>query len=469
MYNRIVGKSSFLNYMSKLSNFNFIYPKSKNREVTFWTNLIGNPIQFSLQSRIFHSISIVLIAISLIYSPYNLFAGLYIGSISAFLIGLFFLHQYYYSRFYNKPHNNTLFGLIGLLVFGLNYFTNSGIDGSTDLIWPAYLLVILAISPYKQHLRWLIIYVLFFLALHTVEYYYPYLINHPFTAGKGQFMDRITVFPLPVVVVYVIIRFIRRSYDVERKAAEEKTIAVEISNQQILQQKSELEQRNIEKDKLMSIISHDVRTPLMNIQSYFTLLNENMLGAEERIVLEKSLESTTNHTITMLSNLLSWSKSQLEGPFIQLVVVNVYEVLSNTIQMEKVQALKKDIAIIDTIPKHLMIMADVDMLQLVVRNLISNAVKFTPTGGLININAEVVSNECKITVSDNGKGIDLIDQETIFSIKAAPTYGTNNEKGVGLGLVLCKEFIERLGGRIEFKSKLGEGSQFFIFLPLTKI
>ncbi|MFA6276812.1 MAG: HAMP domain-containing sensor histidine kinase [Pedobacter sp.] len=453
--------------MSKLIDFNS--NKSKNRDTNFWTKLIGNPTQFSLESRIFHSISIGLITIPIIYVPYNLFAGLYIASISAFLIGLFFFYQYYYSRFQGKPHSNTLFGLMGLLVFGVNYFTNSGINGSTDLIWPAYLLVLLAISPYKQHLKWLIIYVLCFLALHTVEYYYPYLIKYPFTAGTGQFIDRITVFPLPVFVVYIIIRFIRQSYDVERKVAEEKTIAVEISNEQILQQKSELEKQNIEKDKLMSIISHDVRTPLMNIQSYLFLLNENMLSAEERITLEKSLESTTNHTIAMLSNLLSWSKSQLEGPFVQLAAINVHDALENTIEMEKVQALKKDIKLIDGIPSQLMVMADVDMLQLVVRNLISNAIKFTSNGGLININAEIINRECKIIISDNGKGISPIDQEDIFSIKAAPTYGTNNEKGVGLGLVLCKEFIERLGGRIDFESKLNEGSRFFIFLPLATV
>ncbi|MBB2144664.1 sensor histidine kinase [Pedobacter sp. LMG 31464] len=448
--------------MPKLINFKFLKAQAVTEKSTVWTQLIGQPAQFSLESRIFHSLSIGLIAIAIIYTPYNLFAGLYVGSISAFLIGLFFFYQYYYSRFHSKPHNNTLFGIIGLLIFGVNYFTNSGIHGSTDLIWPAYLLVILTISPYKQHLRWLIIYLLCFLALHTVEYYYPHLIQHPFTAGKGEFIDRITAFPMPVFVIYIIIRFIRRSYDLERKAAEEKT-------KQILQQKDELEQRNMEKNKLMSIISHDVKSPLMNIQNYLTLLQENALSNEERSMLEKSLQNSTMHTITMLSNLLSWSKSQMEGAIVQLAAVNVLQVLANTIALEKIQATKKYITFVDTIPPQLIIMTDVDMLQLVVRNLISNAIKFTPTGGLININAEIINNECKITINDNGKGIAPIDQEDIFSIKAAPTYGTNNEKGVGLGLVLCKEFIERLGGKIGFESKLGEGSKFFISLPLATV
>jgi len=108
------------------------------------------------------------------------------------------------------------------------------------------------------------------------------------------------------------------------------------------------------------------------------------------------------------------------------------------------------------------------MLQLVVRNLVSNAVKFTPSGGMINVYAEVVLNECKLTISDSGTGISDDQQRKIFSIEAESSFGTNDEKGVGLGLVLCKEFIERQNGRIGFKSKVGEGSSFFIFIPLLQ-
>jgi two-component system sensor histidine kinase/response regulator len=447
--------------------FNLLPDYQLKKKEAFWIALIGSPTLFSLESRIFHSISIGLIVIASIYAPYNLYAGLYIGSISSLLFGLFFFYQYYYSRFHAKPHNNTLFGLVGILVFGVNYFSNAGINGSTDLIWPAHLLVVLAISPYKQHLRWLFIYLLCFLALHIIEYHDPSLVNHPFSAGKGQFIDRITVFPLPVFVIYIIIRFIRRSYDKERKVAEEKTITLAISTDQILQQKVELEQRNLEKSKLMSIISHDLRTPLTNVQNYLTLLNENVIDHADRAILEKSLLNETNQTMTMLSNLLNWSKSQMEGTYVQLVTVDLLNVLLATLEMEKLHAIKKNITLSYHVPPQLMVMADVDMLQLVVRNLISNAIKFTANGGLINVEASIILNECKITISDNGNGISVSDQDHVFTMKAAPTYGTNNERGVGLGLVLCKDFIEKQGGRIGFESNEGIGSRFFIFIPLA--
>lgn len=454
--------------MAKFINFNFLLSQSKNGKTSFWLALIGNPAQFSLESRIFHSVSICLIAASMIYAPYNLFAGLYVGSVSAILISLFIFYQYYYSRFKDKPHNNTLFGLMGLLAFGINYFAIAGINGSTDIIWPAYLLVLLVISPYQQHLKWLVIYLLWFFALHTIGYYYPEFIKYPFTTGTGQFIDRMTAFPLPVFVIYIIVRFIRRSYDSERMDAQQKTLAIELSKEQILRQIDELEQRSLEKDNLMSIISHDVMAPLVSIHGYLNLLNKNVLSAEKRNVIEKSLEGATNHTITMLSDLLNWSKSQMGGSVVQLEAVNVLQVLESTIEMARIYALKKHIIFTNAIPFHLMAVADVDMLRIVVRNLINNAVKFTANGGMISIDAHVVNDDCEITIIDNGRGIAPSAQKNIFSVKAAHTYGTNNEKGVGLGLFLCKDFIERMGGEIGFESILNEGSKFFISLPLAE-
>ena len=400
---------------------------------------------FSLESRVFHSISIGLILLLCLYVPYNLYAGLYFGSASALAIGFFFWYQYYNSRFYNKPHNSVLFGLIGLLIFGVNYFMNSGIHGSTDLIWPIYLLLVLAISPYRQHIYWLIVYLCCFLILHVVEFYYPSLVQYPFNIGKGQFIDRVTAFPVPVISVYIMINFIRRSYDKEHKVVEEKTVAVQT---------------------LMSIISHDLRTPLMNVQGYLELLKDHHMDAPERLALEKSLLQSTNSAMNMLSNLLHWSKSQMEGPKVQLKEVGLLETIQDTLEMQRVQASKKAITLIHDISPSLVVFADADMLQLVVRNLISNAIKFTPQKGRIDVRARLAGDECEITVSDNGMGISQEQQQKLFSITSIPEFGTDNERGVGLGLVLCKEFIERQGGKISFDSRPGQGTTFYIFLPL---
>jgi two-component system sensor histidine kinase/response regulator len=446
-------------------NFSSIAQSSIRRKNTVWSELIGSALMFPLETRIFHSICIGLIALVSFYIPYNLYEGLYIGSFSACLFALFYTQQYYYSRFKGQQHSNLLFGVTGILIFSVNYFANSGINGSTDLIWPVYLLLVFAISPYQQHVKWLIVYLLFFLLVHLLEFYHPLLVKYPFSAGKGQFIDRVTAFPIPVIAIYIIIKFIRRSYDKEKIAAEERALAVEISKEQILLHKDELEKSNIEKNKLMSIISHDLRTPLLNVQSYLEVLNQNGLHADERRELESYLLKSTNNAMDMLSNLLYWTKSQMEGPSVSLAELNLLTVLLGTLEMEKMHASKKIITLTSEIPAELAVIADTDMLQLVVRNLISNAIKFTPDGGHIQVIAYQEDHNCIVTVSDNGEGISLEKQAKIFSIKAEPAFGTNNERGVGLGLVLCKEFTERQGGKIGFESSPGLGSSFFIILP----
>lgn len=414
-------------------------------KLSIWVRLIGSRDTFSLESRIFHSISICLIALLCVYTPYNLFAGLYVSAVSTAIVGIFFSVQYYYSRFRGIPHSSVLFGLLGVLIFGVNYFSNSGINGSTDLIWPVYLLLVLAISPYQQHLLWLIFYMVCFFIIHILEYQYPDWVSYPFTEGKGQFIDRIAAFPIPVVALYIIIRFIRRSYDQERQLAENKKTAIQT---------------------LMSIISHDLRTPLINIQSYLRLINEIDLPEQDRIKLERDLLQSTNSTVDMLSNLLHWSKSQMDGTRVLLTEVNLLQSLLSTLEMQKLYASEKEIVFEYNISLKLFVIADLDMLQLVVRNLISNAIKFTPRAGRIQVDAEITSGTCKITIMDTGKGISPEKQAQIFNNKSAPSFGTNNEKGVGLGLILCKDFTERQGGRIAFESRVGIGTSFFVYLPL---
>ena len=129
-------------------------------------------------------------------------------------------------------------------------------------------------------------------------------------------------------------------------------------------------------------------------------------------------------------------------------------------------ASKKDIDLTYDVDPAISVVADSDMLQLVVRNIVSNAIKFTPAGGRVDVSTKLINNECRISIADTGRGIAYEQQDDMFTLKARSTFGTANEKGVGLGLILCKEFTEQQGGRISFESIPGHGSTFFIFMPL---
>jgi signal transduction histidine kinase len=423
---------------------------------------------FPFEARIFHSISLALVVLATVYAPYNLFEGLYAASVSSVVIAVFFFSQYYNSRFRGKTYNTTVFALTGVIFFSVNYFLNSGINGSTDLIWPSYLLLLLAISPYRQHLLWIVTYIVAFALVHVIEYKYPSLVQYPFDMGRGKFIDRITAFPMPVIAISIIIIFLRKSYDKERAAVEEKAATIELRNEQILLQRNQLEQSNAEKNKLLSIISHDMRAPFTHIQGYLQLLSQIEMGSIERLEVEKELLSSTDQTIEMLSNLLYWSRSQMEGVAANLRETNLLDSVYNTLKIGKALAAKKHIALNYNIEAGITVIADANMLQLVVRNLINNAIKFTPEGGAIDIHTEVTGSKCKMTIHDNGTGIAPGKKDTLFSMTSGSTFGTNNEKGVGLGLPLCKEFMERQGGSIDFDSVPGEGSSFYIFIPLAK-
>jgi signal transduction histidine kinase len=156
----------------------------------------------------------------------------------------------------------------------------------------------------------------------------------------------------------------------------------------------------------------------------------------------------------------------MEGATVKLSDVRLLDALHNTLDMERMLAAKKDITLTYRIDPGITVVADTDMLQLVIRNLTSNAIKFTRPGGDVNITAQIEMNECCISIKDNGLGIPFEQQSDMFTLKARSTFGTGKEKGVGLGLLLCKEFTEHQGGRIGFQSVPGRGSNFFVYLQI---
>ncbi|OIQ68595.1 alginate biosynthesis sensor protein KinB [mine drainage metagenome] len=156
----------------------------------------------------------------------------------------------------------------------------------------------------------------------------------------------------------------------------------------------------------------------------------------------------------------------MHGVKVNGVKVNVNDVLKSTFQIHQTIAAEKGIHLANQLKADMYIVADTDMFQLVVRNLISNAIKFTPPGGEITMSADIVGDECRIMIKDNGIGIPFEEQGNIFSLKVNSVYGTKNEKGVGLGLVLCKEFTELQNGKIGFESTPGAGSKFYISFKL---
>lgn len=192
------------------------------------------------------------------------------------------------------------------------------------------------------------------------------------------------------------------------------------------------------------------------------------MDTEEKAAIEKSLLLSTKLTSEMLQNILSWSKDQMGGTSVNLKPVSIHDALHKTIQLKETLAREKHITLTYVPQPSLVALADVDLLQLIIRNLLNNAIKFCHHGGNILLETTDQDNHCLIRISDDGIGIEEEEKSQIFSLKHKGTYGTNKEKGVGLGLTLAKTYTELQQGKIWFESEIGKGTTFYVSLPKPK-
>lgn len=439
----------------------------KNSICRTWIYLSGDPSVFPLNARIFHSVCLIS-TVALTYNvPFNYAIGLPRIALANLIVLLITVALYYASRFKNRVSISTLLAnIVGLALFMVNYFLNSGLRGPTDLFFLLFLLLSIAISPAEQYKVWIPINVTILIVLNLVEFYYPHLVPDTYATRSNRFVDHMSAYAVVAAITYFCIDYIRRSYESEKLSALEKSKAIELQNFQILRQNEELEKLNTEKNKLMSIVAHDLRSPLASIQNFLELLTQHELDEEQKLDIENDLLNSTKNTMAMLSKLLDWSKSQLHGVSVHMEYLNVQTLFEPTLNLERNIAGRKNISLDYYFDPSAGIYADSDMMQLILRNVVGNAIKFTGMGGHIMVKAEAQGSNCLISIQDDGIGMSEEKQQSIFSLNVESTFGTNNEKGVGLGLMLCMEFIKAQNGRVWLESRPGEGTCVYISVPM---
>lgn len=240
----------------------------------------------------------------------------------------------------------------------------------------------------------------------------------------------------------------------------------------ILSKTEELQRTIAGRDKLYSVIAHDLPSPMGSIKMVLNMLILNLpsekIGAEMYELLTMA-NQTTEDVFSLLDNLLKWTKSQIGKLNVVYQDVDLVEVTDGVIEIFSMVASLKKIRIHEMKPEKMMVNADIDMLKTVVRNLLSNAIKFSKENSEVLVKMEEVDGMAVVSVQDYGCGISeegqkkLLHTDTHFS-----TFGTNNEEGSGLGLLLCKDFVVKNGGKLWFTSKEGEGSIFSFSIPVKK-
>jgi signal transduction histidine kinase/predicted negative regulator of RcsB-dependent stress response len=223
----------------------------------------------------------------------------------------------------------------------------------------------------------------------------------------------------------------------------------------------ELEQLNQVKDKFFSIISHDLRSPMNALSALLDLLDRKQVTMEEFTKLTKELRVQFNHTKTLINNLLDWTLLQMDKLKIQSEKVDIKKMVDDNFKLLSSLHLKES-TMINEIEPGTFAWADANIINLVFRNLILNGIKFSDAGGKIEVSSKENGDQYVIAVKDNGVGITPEVQKILFEKTSGySTRGTANEKGTGLGLILCKEFVEKNGGKIWLESELGKGSTFY--------
>lgn len=240
----------------------------------------------------------------------------------------------------------------------------------------------------------------------------------------------------------------------------------------ILERTEELRKTIVGRDKLYSVIAHDLRSPLASIKMVLNMmvlgLSEDVIGKEMYQMLQM-VNHSTEDVFSLLDNLLKWTKSQIGKLNVVYQDFRIDEVVEGVLDIFSLVSKSKNIQLvndsIDTVTVH----ADVDMVKTILRNLLSNALKFSYEGSQIIIGSQVETDKVIVSVKDSGKGMSAEDKEKLLKTETHfSRYGTNNEEGSGLGLLLCQDFAIKNGGDLWFESEEGKGSTFFFSIPLKK-
>lgn len=422
--------------------------------------LIGQVPEYSSDNIAVTATCLITGCLSVLLLIANLVMGLQDASVLIFILTILIWGLYYLSKYQRKYKLViAIFSVVSYCTLIANYFVNYGIDGPTILGFFLTFLLLTAIIHRRYHLLIGILHAVIMVGLFVAELKMASLIPQQYASKEVRVIDWSISFVIFLVFTHLIIIFLRNKYIREKQLSEERALAIE-------EQNKELKKLLAEKDRLFSLVSHDMRAPLASIQGYLELIAENSLDSED-VIIKQDLLNLTKRTSDMLINMLHWSKGQMEGARVHIDTFNICPLVFEKVMFYEPVAKRKDIQIDTTACMSVNVRGDKQMTEAVLRNLISNAIKFTHRKGRVFIEIEKKPPYCYIEVRDTGIGISDQQSNDLFTLKTNATYGTENEKGVGMGLALCKDFIELQNGKIWYESYPGIGTKFTVVLPLN--
>ncbi len=251
----------------------------------------------------------------------------------------------------------------------------------------------------------------------------------------------------------------------KKKVSKANAIAIK-QKEEIERQAIKLQELNDLKDRIFSVLAHDLRSPVASLSGIMSLIDQEMATPEDFLKLRSSINNQLSALSALLDNLLNWSKNQIQGNIIfQKETILVHDAIEQNFNLLNVYARQKDITLLNNTNHSDSVFLDVNHFDIIIRNLLSNAIKFTPKLGIVEVSSSSKNDTVEIIIKDSGVGMNPELLQKLFKPSQNSSYGTGGEKGIGIGLLLCKEFVSKNNGTISVTSEIGKGTTFSILLP----
>ena len=412
-----------------------------------------------MENVIFNGISIITLIYMLSMSAFNfVYEQYFLGGL---LLGMCFvvIILYYNSRFRGRFRSSYLiFGLLCYPIIGLNFYLNEGIAGPSAYVLLMFHIIMMALSSKKHYFFWILYNALTFSVLLYVDVFYPELIPEVYLDVEHVYWDHLITYLVSIVGIFAIISTIKKYYRLQKQENEAKS-------RELWEVNHALQNSNEQKNKVIALISHDIRSPLNSIVSILEFVKAGELDEEELSLVRKELLTITSHTTKMLDNILEWASFEMQNKELNITENDIKSACENVLTVFAILAAHKDISFKTEYRDNPVVRTDLSRVILIVRNLVQNAIKFTPTGGEITFAVQQVGDNVEIAVSDSGIGLSKEKLDNLFLLDIQATYGTEREKGTGLGLYLSNENAKQIGAHISVRSVEGQGATFTLTLP----
>lgn len=430
-------------------------------------HLIGDTQHFSIYTRAFHATCLFAFVLVSLGVFQNLFLGFHALALSMLIIAGSIVVVFISSRYYGyRKWPVAIFIAATFIILCINYFLNAGVEGPSLIVFYVGLAFLLSITRPSWHFFLAFISIVIPLVLMYMEYDNPEIILQRYRSRTDQFIDIGLTYAFGLMFMFIAMRFIRSVIEEQSQSVLEQSKLIEEQSKQIKESNEVLALMNERFKTLFGIISHDLRSPMSSLESYLMVLKSNPdLPREDRIMLENELLQLVKGSSSLLDNLLQWSRTQIRKENMEAKTFQIGDIVNSVVALLSPIARGKKINIHAEIPEGMHVFGNEHQTEVIVRNLIQNAIKFSSIGSEIRVQASAAENMVNLRVIDQGKGIAPEIAKNLFTEIVNPSFGTKNEKGAGIGLLLSAEFVASQGGRIWIESTNTDGTEIVFSLP----